>query len=167
MPCQDALPEETYANEVKEVTKRLTKVTRFLCWLCGELEADKLLNKYIKGYKELREWKDEHDAADMNRVRREMAEVVWNGGHDLDKPDELAIRFLQRAVKVHPVSRFHRCWFVRMARELCKLRQAELRSYTSRMALQARVLARLTPEEREALGFSNRKSKPKPKRRRR
>jgi len=164
MPCQDSWPEGTRAAEERDWRTRLDKVTRFLCWLCGELEEDQLLDKYIKGYKELREWKDEHDNDDMERVFGEMRKVVWNGGCDLSNPEALAIRFLEKAVKVHPVSRFHRKWFLRLAHQVCLARRNELRAHDKRMSLKEKVLKRLSPEERDALGFSNRKSKPRKRR---
>jgi hypothetical protein len=164
MPCQDPWPEGTRAAEEEGCRARLDKVTQFLCWLCGELEEDKLLDKYTRNHEELRKWKDEHDNADMNRVYLEMYRFVCSGRCDPDEWELLGGHFINLALKVHPVSRSHRKWFLRMAHQVCLARRNELRAHTKKMSLKAKVLKRLSPEEREALGFSNRKPKPKKRR---
>lgn len=150
MPCRDSWEDDHPSPSLEALTKRLDKVSRLLCYLIGELREDGLWYRY-ENQKDLKDWLSKHHAADCERVKAAMKDEL------VSNPDltayELANRLINRASKVHPVSRWHKMWFVSLAEAACKIKDAALRKKKRRDFVARKALKKLSKEERKALGL--------------
>jgi hypothetical protein len=152
MPCQDSGPidEHGQCNKViKSQRRRLNEVTRLLCYLCGELVEDKLFAKYTNP--QLSTWRERHHEKDTQRVKAKMLEAIQR------KPSytvfSLCDKFIEEAEAVHPVSRYHKKWFMIMARSAMEEAQKIWKEKETKVQLKKKALEKLTKEEKKALGL--------------
>jgi hypothetical protein len=152
MPCMDNGPRDDHeqcSKTIKSQRRRLNEVTRLLCYLCGELEEDKILAKYTNP--QLSTWRERHHEKDTIRVKTKMLEAIQR------RPSHTIIslcdKFIEEAEAVHPVSRFHKKWFLIMARSAMEEAQKIWKEKESKVQLKKKALEKLTKEERKALGL--------------
>ena len=151
MPCRcDDYPQVncSCSTTIAKMKKRLDEATRLLCYLCGELESDGQWKRYSNV--ELITWRERHHKRDAERVRRRMDEVLRKR---LVEPDKLAKKFIDKALAVHPVSRWHKQWFLDMAKEACRIRSEEMARKGAKDAMVKKALDKLTKDERRMLGL--------------
>ena len=147
MPCEGPSPHEIES----ELGAEIDKLTRLLCFMCGEMAAmnKNHMLKLTRKYPGLGSWWIQHQTNDEKRVRYQMIREWKKSGTRTEK--QVADKFIKAAEKVHPVSTWHKEWFLQMAtetKETVKGFKAEQR----RMQKLKRVaLKKLTPEERKAL----------------
>lgn len=147
MPCRDDRDEPGYyvaAN--KELESRLDRITQFLCYMCGTAASNKELMP-----KEIQKWWEEHFSRDTERVLREMQALVVQ--HKFEDPKKLADNFVKRAEKVHPVSDFHKVWFLELAKQTLEREKSKIEARQHQEKLKKSALAKLSAEERKALGL--------------
>ena len=96
-----------------ELRKRIDELTRHLCFLCGQLEEresiEYIANDVIKHW-----WKD-HQNADNVRVRRSISSYYKR--HPGIPAERVADIFIEKAERIHPVSDFHKQWFLEISQE--------------------------------------------------
>jgi len=154
MPCRCDDYQGSYgayngAKEQKRSKKRLDRVTQLLCYLVGELKEDDIFARYA--VPELERWASKHHRLDAKRLSGKMDEYL--SSHPACNAQELASRFLELALAVHPVSRWHRKWFFDMAEKACARRATIQKKQDKHKALIKRAKGKLTKEERWALGL--------------
>jgi hypothetical protein len=165
MPCRCDDFQGSYGGsygggeDFKKARKRLDRVTQLLCYLCGELREDGIFEKYAANCEPLERWAKKHHAADEDRVYKKMlnslrSEAVAKNGYSGMPPQALAAKFIQQAESVHPVSRWHRSWFLKMAKKACAERDRIVAKRKSKKDLAEKALAKLSIEERKALGIT-------------
>ena len=145
MPCRDDRDDAWFASQLQQ---RNDKLAQMLCWLCGtvELEAGLAL---ITANPTLYDWWKEHQASDETRVLHEMNQEI----HRFKSSSALATHFISKAEKVHQVSNFHKDWFVRLAERAYNQYVKLQKEFNKEQKLKKEALAKLTPEERKALGL--------------
>lgn len=143
-----------YEDEIKELKKRLDGVTQFLCYLCGELTEDKIIDKYLDD--RLKDWWDRHQKFDTKRVKENISSELKKQGKARDA-DKLAWQMAKDAEIIHPVSRYHKKWFKKLAleidSEMLKKEQKILEEQRLKAKNKASALKKLTKAEKEALGL--------------
>jgi len=68
-------------------------------------------------------------------------------------PKDLARKFIDKALAVHPVSRWHENWFMDMAKKACRIRANEISKKKIEDDVVKKTLLKLSTEERKALGL--------------
>jgi hypothetical protein len=114
MPCRDGRDDCGISTRTHDqVVNRLDEVTQNLCFLCGEVEY----RQYWETIENprLKKWWREHQDSDRKRVQKEIQEMLKHN------PDFTAARvatfLINAAVKVHPVSEWHKKWFLVLAEQ--------------------------------------------------
>lgn len=151
MLCQCEPLSSEYDNRQKMDQAKLDSLTQMLCWLCGTLTAT-YHEDFLSCNPRLLAWWNQHQKTDTDRVLREMRqEVVIRQKQGITAPN-LAQTFIERAELVHNVSSFHKSWFLKLAWQTLDELAEEHKQATDRLVIQQAALAKLTPEERQALG---------------
>jgi hypothetical protein len=101
------------------------KITQALCFLCGDLRALGILMESPRG---LQKWAGEHHANDEVRVLSKMKRYFAENPDT--QQEELANIFIEKAELVHPVSLWHKNWFLRLASRVM-LRACKTKKVTS------------------------------------
>lgn len=150
MPCQDDFPpsNEGPRQDFVRMRKRLNEATRLLCYLCGEIEFASQWSRYNRPA--LRKWWDRHRKRDEDRVIKKMSAIIKKR---LVHPKDLARKFIDKALAVHPVSRWHENWFMDMAKKACRIRANEISKKKIEDDVVKKTLLKLSTEERKALGL--------------
>jgi len=150
MPCQDDFPlsNEGPSQDFVRIRKRLNEATRLLCYLCGEIEFASQWSRYDRPA--LRKWWDRHRKRDEDCVMKKMSAILKK--RLVNNPKDLAKKFIDKALAVHPVSRWHENWFMDMAKEACRIRANEISKKKLKDDVVKKALLKLSAEEREALG---------------
>jgi hypothetical protein len=141
----------SYREVVVESGEKIDALTQMLCYLCASLYIDGKLEQY--GNKQIVAWHQRHMHEDEVRVGLEMQKIFREHPERMNHTDEVAEEFLQKALAVHPVSDFHRAWFKRMATEAAEAFRETCRQDYAEEKVKSDALAKLTPEERRALGL--------------
>jgi len=119
------------AEQVRSVS-RLDEITQNLCFVCGQLlEDDAAMEKYTNP--RIQEWWKRHLESDTARVLINMR--IYLEENPWITPKEMAAEFIAKALAVHPVSDWHRRWFLMLARRV------------------KGILNKLSAEERKILGM--------------
>jgi hypothetical protein len=159
MPCQSE-PESAaeitapLKRRLKALQERLDEITRHLCFICGTLEKAGVLSKYASDL--MLRWWDHHQAWDNQRVRPKMKSYIEARLESFPgmTPGSVAEYFIAEAEKIHPVSDFHRGWFLEMASEILEAVRVERETEKyKKKSLKESALAKLTRKEREILGL--------------
>jgi len=125
--------------------ERLDEVARMLCYLCGELEADALLEKLQTP--QIRQWWKKHKASDKRRVQENMDDACRGFGDGGIFTNEWLVQMiLDDAENMHPVSRFHKAEFLKWADVITK-------RHNTKNATRHNAMMKLTVEEQEELGI--------------
>ena len=142
MPCESygSCDHSSYEEEIDELTQNL-------CYLCGTLKHEKLYSRIAT--KRIKKWFDEHNRNDKGRVVDKMRKHYRRNPNDHKKPQEVADKFIAAAEKVHPVSEWHKEWFLKLATKASSIG----RKIVERSTLAAKAKSKLTKEERMALGL--------------
>jgi hypothetical protein len=77
----------------------------------------KLKGEFDKLAPSLKEWSEEHDIYDRERVEYKIREMVMEGKKS---PFVIADKLYRAALRVHPVSEYHADWFYEVAKEVLK-----------------------------------------------
>jgi len=132
-----------------QYSNRADALAQKLCYICGEAERTGVLDSLLENNTQLQNWWKKHQEVDEARVTAEMNKAYRPGMES----EELAIRFIREAEAAHPVSDFHTSWFYRLARELVTERDRKIEERKRKKEFKEAALAKLSPEERKALGF--------------
>jgi hypothetical protein len=153
MPCSDGgypYPD----TEKAKLKERLDEVTQNLCYLCGNLQRIGALEDYANS--RILAWWAQHDAADCKRVHEQMMKAFRR--MPAVAVEVVAAQFIEAAEAVHPVSSYHREWFLTRAIEAASAVAKENAESIRRTQLAQDAMAKLTAEERAALGVEGRKA---------
>jgi hypothetical protein len=157
MPCRcDDYPTDPTVPEVyyEKVRRELDRVTQFLCFMCGETEYAHYFgsksDQAIDLPDRLQEWREKHQESDRIRVARQMKKDL-GGKRKYKDSATMAEAYIKKAEKVHPVSRFHKAWFQKLAHAAFAIDDAIREKKKSKAELRRAALNKLTPEERELL----------------
>lgn len=143
MPCRGPDVND-YARDNQKIQKLVDQLTQDLCYLTASLEADGLLKKYAS--ERIYAWFLEHKRQDLHRVTNEMNMMAANHRKKFYKPEEVASYFIKKAEKEHPVSNFHKEWFLKIATEISEKIIKEDKLISS-------AKLKLTTEEMKILGI--------------
>lgn len=144
MPCQcDYMMKGSNDGEDAKV---IDELGQHLCFLCGELKEDNLLNQYAS--KAILKWWKEHQQEDAKRVSRKIREA-----YKKRTAEQVANSLIKEAKKVHAVSRFHVKWFHSLAKKIYADMLAKEKLKTQKIALAKNAKKKLTLAERKALGI--------------
>ncbi len=149
MPCQGGM---SYREVVVESGEVIDDLTQKLCYVCAALYADGLLEKYAN--QAIIAWHQKHMHTDEVRVATKMQALFRKQPNRMADTDAVAEQFLQAALKVHPVSEYHRNWFKQMAKEAADAIQAANQQAAEAQQAKARALGKLSDEDKRALGLS-------------
>lgn len=99
---------------VSDLKNRCDELARYLCYTIGDLRS---IDAYDSLPPEIQEWSQKHHEADESRAFHKMVEVAKTAIDYLGDPvpEKLAGRFIEEAEKIHPVSDWHKSWFLEMA----------------------------------------------------
>jgi seryl-tRNA synthetase len=149
MPCRDDWPSDPVVSQrsYDEQKKRLDEVTQLLCFCCGTLHHTNVMSDVAS----LRKWWEKHRQQDERRVRKEMQQFVSN--HPNMPHTQVANHFIDKAIVVHPVSKFHINWFCSLAQEICSEHKRSVAQENRVAEARQRALSKLTKEDRLALGI--------------
>ena len=89
-------------------------MARYLCYAVGDLKTKGLYDQLPP---EIQNWSEIHHVADEARVFPKMVDVAQTAIDYLGDPvpEKLAGKFIEEAEKIHPVSDWHKEWFLEMA----------------------------------------------------
>lgn len=149
MPCRDC---DDYGidKEKQALKERLDEVTQMLCWLCGQVSYS-YSSALISRNPKLVQWWNEHLKSDNRRVLDEMRTYVRRNPNQTQYG--VAEYFIQKAQAVHAVSDFHKEWFRDLANKAVAEGLKEQYTQDKKNKLRDDILSRLTPEERNILGY--------------
>lgn len=122
--------------------KKINELTQNLCYLCGTLIEKGLLGDVLNP--RIKEWWETHITRDEERVRRQLKDHYGKSPDDAEHPGKVADGFAQRAMNVHPVSNWHKAWFVGLASD-------EAGKFLIGRAERESALSKLSPQERKAI----------------
>ena len=148
MPCQGGM---SYDVIIRESGTVIDDLAQKLCYLCASLYADGLLEKYASD--EIISWHKDHMHKDEVRIGTEMQNLFRNHPDRMDDTDGVANEFLQAALKVHPVSKYHRRWFKKMAREVADAIRKAKKDREREHQVRKQALDKLSDDEKKALGL--------------
>lgn len=134
---------------ISYLKQRLDSITQHLCFICGEATEHGLLHSLIKDNQALRNWWVDHQMDETNRVLQLM-EMYYRPGVTAE---ELSEHFLKEAKKSYAVSSYHVSWFLRVANMLVQEEENKQNKRIKQKEMRNQALAKLSPEERKALGF--------------
>jgi len=146
MPCQGG---SSYYDNSAEYIRKIDKLTQKLCYLCASLYSVDLLEKYANP--EIMVWHRKHMHKDEVRVQGKMEAIFIKNPKQIKKYKEVAEMFYQKALKVHPVSEFHRKWFYSSAKDIAEKVQNVVHTKNQLKKDKMKALSKLTPEEKELL----------------
>ena len=149
MPCRSDYDDDEVGVESAGIIDDLTQK---LCYVCANLYADGLREKYASN--ETIEWHQEHMRSDTERVGTKMREAFRRRPGMIQDADAVADEFLRDALAVHPVSDYHREWFKQMAREAADTIQQEIELSAEDRPTKQQALAKLTDRELDILGLT-------------
>jgi len=157
MPCRCDWPDDrsvTYQRTKDEYRAKIDTLTQDLCFLCGTLQDNGILGN-ASG--RILEWWAKHKDSDERRVRMEMENYIKKSSLSLKDATAIANYFIAKAEKVHPVSSFHKKWFLVLAEEAVqksKEKKATVRAQNKLMReAKKKLLDTLSKEEIEALNI--------------
>jgi len=148
MPCQGG---HSYRDNSQDYIDKIDKLTQKLCFLSASLYSEGLLEKY--GNPEIVEWHQKHMHQDEVRVQSEMERVFIEHPERIDKPEGVADDFYRRALEIHPVSEYHRKWFISSAKEISEKVYNVFVTKNQLKKTKMEALAKLSVEERQLLGI--------------
>lgn len=143
MPCQVYNDSEIAGMAHREANALAQK----LCYLCGELTTRGTLEKVANP--QILAWWEKHKESDEARVLAQMRDYWARSIPQDGLPSIIARHFIGEATRVHPVSGYHEEWFHSLAHRVCDELDATAKA-------KAAGLAKLSPEERKALGLKPR-----------
>lgn len=118
MPCKCDGYDEMVSHEKRQI---LDNLTQDLCYLCATLMENGILEKYASP--RILKWWKQHQRDDNARVKDAindlMQDYLDNHGEYLT-PNKIADILINSAEEEHPVSNFHKKWFVTMAETYVK-----------------------------------------------
>jgi len=134
------------------------KLTQDLCYLCGTLTEKGLLNDVASP--RIQGWWKKHQQDDNLRVKRNLRDILnhyYHDHNDIMSVESLASGAIDTAEETHPVSDFHKKWFMSIAEQVWSAwtqdKEEELRQEAFRQAGQMEKVKRQRDE------FSAKKSK--------
>ncbi len=143
MPCQS---DYMMGSNDDDDIKIINELGQYLCFLCGELKHDKLLEKYAN--KAIIEWWKQHQREDTLRVSKKIRQKYGD-----KTAKQTADKLIQDARKVHSISRFHIKWFHDLTAKIYDKMSAEKKKKEQQIILAKKAKKKLTLEERKALGI--------------
>jgi cbb3-type cytochrome oxidase cytochrome c subunit len=146
MPCSDGGPSYSDCSEERA---KIDKLTQDLCYLCATLMESKVLKKYANA--RIIAWHKEHMAKDQQRVREEMVPIFKT--HPKMSTHAVALEFYNKAVQVHPVSNYHKEWFLAMANQISKEVNTAIKQRKEKDKKKQDAIGKLSKEERALLNL--------------
>ena len=127
MPCKCDGYDEMLNNEKKQ---KLDQLTQDLCYICATLMTNGVLEKYASP--RIIDWWKQHQKDDNARVKdtiNDLMQDYYDNNEEYLTPERVADILINSAEDEHPVSDFHKKWFVIMAENYVKkfLKQEENR----------------------------------------
>jgi len=149
MPCRSDFGDvgcdhSDYINEIDELTQNL-------CFLCGELQGDGLFRDYSNT--KISKWWAEHQEKDTKRVR-DVILKKWAKSKKRD-PAKVADELYRVAVKIHPVSDYHKKWFLTMTKGIDRELTKKEKQARERREKRSRAISKLSSEERKLLNIKD------------
>lgn len=152
MPCNGGHSYGDCIDSTRGLKKTIDELTRMLCYLCGFVTENNLMGKV--GSETISHWWSEHQKSDFDRVQSKMIEYCEK---EIRKgplnAESIADVFINKALKVHDVSAFHKAWFLAVAK-IAIHEVEEMQEFNKeRKAIRRRALGKLSPEEKKSLGL--------------
>ncbi len=145
MPCESPYDGDYGKAEIDELTQDL-------CYLCANLMNAGIIEKYASN--RILKWHKTHMNWDNERVTNKIKDVCKEDATYLNHPEQLAQKFINEAEAVHPVSDWHKRWFLQLTTEVTqkiKLKQE------NEEELEESIKAKLTKKELSYISYRHKK----------
>jgi len=152
MPCNGGHMYGGCNCNTRGLKSKIDKLTRMLCYLCGYLTEKNLMGKV--GSEQIQAWWKDHTSSDFDRVLHQMIDyskkAIKKGPLDAES---VADHFINKALKVHDVSNFHKKWFLSMAKLAIGETKEIHNMNEEKKKIRRKALKKLSKEEKTALGL--------------
>ena len=99
-------PAEKRQDKYNNLKKYSDKTTQYLCYMIGESKLDDTWDDLPI---DIRVWSERHDDIDQKRIIQNVTKLVQDNPHWL--PKDIVEKMVSDALKVHPLSEYHRNLF--------------------------------------------------------